>query len=414
LTRALSPGSRAISACQEFIKSLHSILGGERTALRVGINAQKALERETGVGNYAYHLTLALAKLPEASDSFRLFLLHGKTELTRALPELDIESVERPSQGSLPRILWEQLVLPRQAARAGMDLLHCVDHAAPLFNYRCPVVITVHDLAFYRLPAMYNTRRRFYKQFIGLRSIHLADHIIAVSESTKRDILELAHVDEAKITIINYGLSPIFHQYTVAYKEQSKIQFDLLRPFFLFVGTLQPRKNLENLLAAFGKAVIQHHLPHELLLAGGDGWLTGDLVAAAGRFGIADRVRFLGKVPHEDLPGLYANATALVYPSWYEGFGLPPLEAMACGTPVITGNSTSLPEVIDNAGILIDPSDVSGLAKAMTQMATNTDLHRRLAELGPKQANKFCWDECARRTYQVYEQVYQARLKHVV
>ncbi|NLH49182.1 MAG: glycosyltransferase family 4 protein [Myxococcales bacterium] len=382
--------------------------------MRIGINAQKALDRETGIGNYAFHLLKAFAKIPAANESIRLFLLNGEEKVRRFQPESAIDSTEWPGKGSVPRICWEQLVLPGRAARAGMDVLHYLDHAAPLFNKRLPIVITVHDLAFYRLPLMYDTRRRYYKQYVGLRSIRLADHIITISNSTKRDIMELAGIDDSKITVINYGLSSIFQNVTNEIKENIKIRYDLLQPFFLFVGTLQPRKNIENILAAFSLMLQNKPLPHELLLAGGEGWLTGDLVAAAGRYNVADRVRLLGSVPHDDLSGLYGNATALVYPSWYEGFGLPPLEAMACGTPVIVSQTASLPEVVDNAGILVHPGDVQGLAEAMGRLATDEAYRTKYSKLGPVQAAKFSWDDCARRTYQVYQQVHQARKKNVV
>ena len=382
--------------------------------MRIGINAQKVLDRETGIGNYAFHLLKALSKIPDINETIHLFLLNGESEVRRFHPEQLIDSAEWPGKGSVPRICWEQLVLPGRAARAGVDVLHYLDHAAPLFNKRLPIVITVHDLAFYRLPLMYDTKRRYYKQYVGLRSIRLADHIITISNSTKRDIMELAGIDDSKITVIKYGLSSLFHNVTSKTINHSKIRYDLVRPFFLFVGTLQPRKNLENILAAFSLALQKNHLPHELLLAGGEGWLTEDLIAAAGRYQIADRVRLLGSVPHDDLPGLYCNATALVYPSWYEGFGLPPLEAMACGTPVIASQAASLPEVIENAGILVHPGDVEGLAEAMGRLATDEAYRTLYSQMGPAQAAKFSWDECARRTYQVYQQVYQASKKNVV
>ena len=371
----------------------------------VGINAQKALERETGVGNYAFNLVRALARLPEARESIRLYLLHGREQLHHQLNGVPIAGPEWRLSGSAPRILWEQFGLPRLARRDRVDLLHYVDHALPLFGRPCPVVITVHDLAFYRLPQMYNPGRRAYKGFVGLRSVRHAAHIIVNSDSTKAEVAALSNISAEKITTIHYGLDPIFRPLPKNEAEKARQKLDLHRPFFLFVGTLQPRKNLRNIIAAFARLVRADHLPHELVLAGAQGWLVGDLTSFAGEHRVADRVRFLGSVPHDELPALYNCAESLVYPSWHEGFGLPPLEALACGTPVVAAAIPSIQEVVSDAGLLVDPADINGLAQAMRRVLADPALRQRLAEAGPRRAANFSWDQCARKTWRVYEKV---------
>jgi glycosyltransferase involved in cell wall biosynthesis len=378
--------------------------------LLVGINAQKALERETGVGVYAANLVQALTRLPETRDSLRLMMLHGREALRPRAGGAPIDSPEWSVRGVAPRILWEQFGLPRRAKRLGVDVLHYVDHALPLWGRPCPVVITVHDLAFYRLPQMYGTARRFYKCFIGLRSIRRAAHIIAASEATKRDIIEIAGTEEHQITTIHYG-----NDLSLFGKNESQGQqrgADSSKPYFLFVGDLQPRKNASGLIASFAQIVRGSDLPHELVLVGPPSPSLSKLERLAGQLRIADRVRFLGAVPHDDLGPIYRRATALVYPSWYEGFGLPPLEAMACGVPAIVSNRTSLPEVVGDAGLLVAPDDVRGLAAAMVRVALDAELAADLSRRGKDRANQFSWDECARRTWDVYRRVYEESRNH--
>ena len=377
--------------------------------MRVAINAQKTLERETGVGNYAYNLIQGLSHLPGAAQSLKLYLLHGRRALQETCDSLPINSREWGLKGSHWRILWEQLGLPWQVGREGADLVHYLDHALPLLYQPCPAIITVHDLAFYRLPEMYNFGRRAYKQFIGLRSVRRAAHIIAVSESTKKEIIALAGVPESRITVIPYGINPAFRPLPSSDLIEIKKKYDLTRPFFLFVGTLQPRKNIRAIIAALSKLILENNLDCELVLAGAEGWLSGDLLSFAGEKRIADRLRLLGAVPHDRLPELYNSAVALVYPSWYEGFGLPPLEAMACGVSVIASRLTSLPEVVGDAGLLVDPGDIDTLAREMLNVVQDAELRRKLSQLGLDRAKRFSWETCARETYRVYEQVIQER-----
>lgn len=373
--------------------------------MRIGINAQKALEPETGVGNYAFNLVKALARQPEASEWLRLFFFTSPDGLSDVLGPLTIEAGKRRRSGRVSRILWEQLGLPHRAA-GRVDILHYIDHALPVFYRPCPVVITVHDLAFFRHPEMYDDRRRRYKQWVGKRSIPQAAHIIAISESTRSDLEDMFPETKERISVIHYGKSPDFHP---AAGPENRIleKYDLFRPYFLFVGALQPRKNLKGLIEAYAKVVATGDLPHELVLAGGEGWLMEDLTVYSGRFRVADRVRLLGSVSHTDMPDLYRGATALVYPSWFEGFGLPPLEAMASGTPVIAGRNTSLPEVVGDAGLLLPPDDIDALAEAMRRLATDAVRHDTLRRKGLVQAERFSWDECAAKTLAVYRRVHE-------
>jgi glycosyltransferase involved in cell wall biosynthesis len=274
------------------------------------------------------------------------------------------------------------------------------------------MIITIHDLAFFEVPTMYNTMRRFYKQSIAEYSIRRAAHVIAISEKTRADILARFKISDNKITTIAYGKSPSFKRLSAEKHVSLSKKYDLFRPFFLFVGTLQPRKNLHNLVAAFGRVRRETDLPHELVVAGEKGWLTRDVVELAGEHGVADRVRQLGAVPHADMAALYNCAEALVYPSWYEGFGLPPLEAMACGTPVIASRAASLPEVVGDAGILVDPSDVPGLADAMCRIVRDKALREDLIRRGLARAEMYSWEKCARETFTVYRRVYEQTKRH--
>lgn len=373
--------------------------------MRVGINATKALERETGVGSYTYNLVRALARRPDAADNLRLYLMHGPTLPANSGDGLPTAVGNINIKGSAPRIMWEQFGLPALARRDGLDLLHYVDHALPLWRRPCPVVITVHDLAFYRLPQMYNFSRRRYKKFVGLRSVRLAARVITPSRATRDEIIDLAGIAPEKVTVIPYGLDEQFRPVSDEAQQRTREEFDLAGPYFLFVGTLQPRKNLRHLISAFAQLVHEQGIPHELVLAGGEGWLSGDLVRFAGENRVADRLRLFGSVPQDKLPALYNCSESLVFPSWYEGFGLPPLEAMACGVPVIASNRTSIPEVVGEAGLLVDPQDIDALAAAMQRVIDDKNLRSKLCHAGPERARQFSWDRAAEATMDVYRQV---------
>ncbi len=262
------------------------------------------------------------------------------------------------------RVAWEHTLLPLAIRRSRADLLHGPTFVTPTLS-TTPSVITIHDMTWFTHPAEHVAAKvRYYQTLIPL-AVRRARKVIAITESTRRDILRILRVPASKVETVYYGVDPIFRPIedeTTLARACERLQ--ICRPFLLFVGMLEPRKNLVRIIEAYS-ALCQSGCEHELVMAGPQGWGYAEAAERVQQLGLRARVRFTGPVPHEELPALFSAADAFVYPSLYEGFGLPPLEAMACGTPVISSNVSSLPEVVGDAGLLIDPLDTNALAEAM-------------------------------------------------
>jgi glycosyltransferase involved in cell wall biosynthesis len=294
----------------------------------------------------------------------------------------------------LPRLL------PLETTLRGADVFHATNYAAPRTR-GTPLVLTVHDLALLRFPELGTPALRRLVQRVGANAAG-ARRIIADSESTARDLRELVGIDAAKIRVVYPGCDDRFME-PVDASARARVgkRYGIVSPYVLHVGTLEPRKNLERLVRAFARARTRHALPHRLVLCGPRGWGSEALQRLLEAPDLADCVRWIGAAAREDLPALYAGATLFVYPSLYEGFGFPPLEAMACGTPVLTANVASLPEVVGDAAVLIDPRDEAALADSIGRMLQDADL-ASLAAAGRARARQFTWQRCARDTLAVY------------
>jgi glycosyltransferase involved in cell wall biosynthesis len=241
-----------------------------------------------------------------------------------------------------------------------------------------------------------------------------ANHILADSESTKRDLLDLLSVDPEDVSVLYPGVEPRFAPVECPDElRRVRARYRLPDRFVLGLGTLQPRKNFDGLIAAFGQLVVgQDRHPEiaglHLVIAGDEGWLYDDVYSLVDRLRLDDRVLFSGFVDDADLPALYTLAAAFAFPSWYEGFGLPVLEAMACGTPVVAAQNSSLPEVIGQAGILVDAADQDALARSLFRLLTEPDLVRNLRDLGLRQSRQFTWEGAAAKLLKTYEALYSA------
>lgn len=245
-------------------------------------------------------------------------------------------------------------------------------------------------------------------KFLFPRTLKTADRIIAVSNSTKRDLINYFNIPEEKIKVILEAADEKFKLLNKEEINEVKQKYNLNFPFILYVGTLEARKNIPTLIKAFYK-IKKKNIEHKLVIAGKKGWKYKEIFETIDKLDLQNDVVFTGYVSDEDLPALYNAADLFVYPSIYEGFGLPPLEAMACGTPVITSNTSSLPEVVGDAGIMVDPCDVDGLTQTMCDVLTNDGLREDMIKKGLERAKMFTWEKCARETLKVYEEVYNER-----
>ena len=298
-------------------------------------------------------------------------------------------------------LIWQQMVLPSQAKKSKADILHSPAMISPV---RCtiPTVLTVFDTCIVSSPQSFPLWQRTITNKFLPTCIERADKIIAISHFTKREILRLYPDTPAdKIIVTWLGVNPRFRILDESLKAFVRNKYKLDKPFILSVSTSNPRKNLKTLIQAF--ALIKDRINHDLVLTGEYEWKSVELYSLVTDLGLRERVKFTGYLPLEELPVVYNLADLFIYPSLYEGFGLPPIEAMACGTPVITSNVTSLPEVVGDAALTLDPLDMDLLAQSMETLIKNDTDRVTLRNKGIERAKLFTWEKCARETLAVYD-----------
>jgi glycosyltransferase involved in cell wall biosynthesis len=297
-----------------------------------------------------------------------------------------------------------QLVLPGILRELRPDLVHFTNYLAPLAS-RVPYVVSFHDMTLSLFPEHHTLKKRLLTSSLLPVVARRARLILTPSNSTRRDVVRLLGVPDQRVRVIPYAAAPSFRRAGEG-AERLAARFGVEPPYFLYVGTLEPRKNLVRALRAFARA-----LPalgaHRFVLVGERGWKYGEILRESARPELAGRVLFLGYVAEELLPLLYTHATALVYPSLYEGFGLPVVEAMACATPVLTSRSSSLAEIAGSAALLVDPGDELELASGLRALAQDAALRSALAERGPSRASTFSWERTGRETAAAYQAVYE-------
>lgn len=372
--------------------------------MRIGINAlllsAQPGYRRSGINRYLEQL---IAALPAVLGEDELVVYAGRG-LAPLSPPLAHGWRCAPLGVNLPalRVAWEHLALPAAVWRDHLDLFHGPVNVLPR-GLPCPAVVTIHDLAFLRWPEHLPRRRYHYLAHEVRAAARRAARILAVSQSTKSDVVTMLGIAPERVAVTPLGVDDRFHPMPPDRITQWRNERGCHRPFILAVGTLEPRKNLPTLLRAFSRLTPQ--IPHDLALVGPAGWLTGELQATLERLRLGDRVRLTGYVADAELPFWYAAAEAFVFPSFYEGFGLPVLEAMACGTPVITSNVSALPEVAGDAALLVSPDDDAALAEAILRVVTDPALATALRQRGLERARLFTWHRTAVETVAAYREV---------
>ena len=371
--------------------------GGVKQA-KVGINAH-LLSGEAGYRRAGIHQYIAqvLRHLPWEEGEPTYIVFTQQKNLFADKPEITAVSSRLSTEKRLFRIWWEQVVWPWQLKRHGIELLHSMAFVMPLLT-TCPAVITVYDLSFLHFPERFPALQRFYLSSQTRRSCQRARRIITISESSRQDVHRFFGIPLSRIDVVVPGVDSVYEPLPQAEVTAFRQKHNLDR-FILHVGTLQPRKNIAVLI----QALAQLDVPKvKLVLVGGKGWLYDDIFNLVQTLGLRDRVVFTGYVPDEELPLWYNAAELLVFPSVYEGFGLPVVEAMACGTPVIASNSSSIPEAVGQAGLLFEPNDVETLVNQMTVVLTDETLQNKLRQQGLEHAQSFSWERAGRETAVVY------------
>ncbi len=361
--------------------------------MRVALDCRTVTAPKTGDRTYALNLSRALAELDER---FELFLYTWERTHLTEMDRPNVRGILLPAQ---PRWAWTPYVFPRDLRRRQIDLAH-VQYLIPPFA-PCPVITTVHDVAFRRFPHLFPLKHRLLLNALIPPSVQSAAAVITGSEATKRDLLEFYGLPEKKVVVTPYAADPIYQPMDPQEARRAvRRRLGIPGPYLLSVGVLQPRKNLPRLVRAYSR--IAARFPHRLVLVGREGWAPDELRAAVAAAPAGREPIFTGYVADADLPALYAGADLFVYPSLYEGFGLPPLEAMACGAPVVTSNTSSLPEVVGDAGVLVDPHDEAALSRTLEALLSDPDRRARLASSGLERSREFSWERCARQTLDVY------------
>jgi len=377
--------------------------------MRVGIDGYPLAEPRTGVGHYTLELARALALISPA-DHFELvspkpFDVAALQEIERAnLPNL----LTKTPRASSIRGHWWSIGLPLYIRRAGFDLFHGTNFDVPLWRQGRSVV-TIHDLSALLHPEKHRSRLVRRARLRLPLVVRFADRIITPTESVKQEVCQRFKVKPEKVTAIHSAARGSFKPMPFAQSAELRKRLRIEDEFLLFVGTLEPRKNLLTLLKAFAQINTQTAHRPQLVIAGGEGWLMNDMFAFIKESGISERLRFTGYLSDEELRALYSSCKVFLYPSVYEGFGLPPLEAMACGAPVVAGRIPSLQEVLGSNARLVDPLDVNALARGIVELIEDEDQRQKLAAAGVEHARKFSWEKTARLTLEVYQQVSEAR-----
>ncbi len=377
--------------------------------MRVLVEYTPAITQSAGIGRYTRSLVDALLRT-DTEDEFTLFSAEPTTK-ARGFPTGEGAERARMVTGPLDHrrmtILWHRLraPLPIQLFAGRADVLHAPDFSLPP-SVGSRTVVTIHDLAFMTHPECAVPSLRAYLHRVVPRATEKADHIVAVSQATANALTNLLHVDPRKITVIHLGVDPTMRRVEDSAKRNAAVErYGLRTPFIFAVGTIEPRKNYARLIEAFSIARTKPGGPTQLVIAGRNGWLYDDVYAAVDRHGVRDSVRFLDYVSDDDLPTLYSLASAVAMPSLTEGFGIPMVEAMACGAPVVASDSGSLPEVVGEAGLLVPPTDTSALADALHRVVSDMPLRERLVALGYERVRQFNWDDAARQHIAVYHSV---------
>ena len=370
----------------------------------IAIDYTPAYEQGGGIGRYVRELVAALARLDHDTD-YRLFVAGATRDKLPPPPAPNF--LWKPS--SIPPIwfarLWHRarVPIPVEAITGKVTLYHATDFVLPPTLPQTRTLLTVHDLSFVRVPDAASPNLKAYLDAVVPHSVRRADHILADSTATKNDLIELYDTPPEKITVLLSGVDARFKRVEdVTLRQVAREKYRLSsRPFILSVGTVQPRKNYGRLIQALARLRAHGH-DVDLVIVGGRGWLEDPIYETIRTTGMQDHVHFTGFADDTDLPALYSEAACVAVPSLYEGFGIPVLEGMACGTPVITSDVSSLPEVAGDAALTVTPTNLDALTGALERVLTDTSLRAELIQRGLERVQQFTWDKSAEQLQGIY------------
>jgi glycosyltransferase involved in cell wall biosynthesis len=380
--------------------------------VRIGIDYTAGVRQGAGIGRYTRNLVRSVAELDQETE-YRLLVAGGwgEGDGLGAWPEnFQVRSI--PVSDRWLNIIWQRmrLPIPVQLVTGALDLFHSPDFVLPPTG-QTRSIVTVHDLSFMRRPECFVPGFREYLEGAVRWAVGRAAHILADSESTRQDLLELLVVPPERVTVVYPGVDAHFQPVEdPEARDAARRKYNLPEQFVLGVGTIQPRKNFSALVEAFAGLIAREGSEGSvsdlhLVLAGENGWMWEETYEAVERTGVGNRAHFVGYVHDADLPAIYSLASVFAFPTLYEGFGLPALEAMACGTPVVSADNSSLPEVVGDAGLLVEASDVAELKASLWRLLSDDVLRRSLVAAGLERATSFTWGRAAAQVLDLYGRV---------
>ena len=373
--------------------------------MRIGVEANAYYKNIAGTGMYSRNIVNIWRK-----EGKEIFLFVNKRQSIMDLAKK--KNIFTRLLNGIKDILWMQIILPIVLKKNKIDILFCPAFISPMFS-TCPTIVTIHDMSFLRYPETCDRLFGFYLKILLFLTKKRINIFLTDSDFSKKEIHRLLKVPQEKIKIVYAGCDKKFKIIKNLNKiRKVKKQYGINQRFILNVGTLEPRKNIITLIMAFDILKKKELIEHKLVLCGGKGWYYDNILRKIRELKIENEIIFTGYVPDDDLPLLYNAAELFVYPSLYEGFGLPVLEAMSCGCPVVTSNVSSLPEIVGNAGILVDPLDVEDLAQTMLKVLKDRDLRKDLVKRGLEQAKVFSWGKAAKETFKLLEGAF-VTIQHV-
>lgn len=364
--------------------------------MKVLLNALQAGNR-SGTGVYTTQLAARMPRLVDQGAVTVIWPTHVRWPEQFADSPADIQ--KRAIRAASARIRYDQFGIRRDIRATRADIVHYPANVGSLFSLR-NMVITIHDLTFFHNPSWFRAERARYYCWAVARSARHATRIIAVSTATANEICSVLSIPADRIDVVHNGVNERYTARNEGEQLAAQGKYGLPDRYFLFVGTIEPRKNVARIIQAWAR--LAEDIQEDLVIAGRDGWKVGPIRQEAELTDHVRRIHFPGFIEDEDLPAVMSGATALVYPSLYEGFGIPVVEAMACGVPVLTSNVSSLPEIAADAALTVDPTNVDALADSIRMLATDEALRNELSDKGLRRSKRYSWTSAAEQTLATY------------
>lgn len=375
--------------------------------MKIGIDISLTVGEKAGVGYYSANLVEALAKI----DKKNQYLLYP---FFYHIYHPSFKNAVVPSQGNfhlhmkkIPKKMIDRLwnsSIPKKWLLGNVDILHSTTFCSPKDHFG-KLIVTIYDISFLTFPEYHTEANRMHCLKGTIDAIKYADKIIAISHHGKAELVKYFNIDPEKIVVTPLAVKEFFKPSREEEKNQILFKYNIPQNYIFFLGSYEPRKNIIALIKAYSNLPESIKDKHPLVIAGGKGWLNADINALV-KLKSSTHIKHLGYVEEHDLPALYSAATIFIYPSFYEGFGLPVLEAMSCGTPVITSNTSSMPEIGGDAALYFDPTKTNQLEDLLLLLINNADLRENLRSKGLVQAKKYSWEKTAKETLRIYEEAY--------